>query len=192
MIPHIIGISGNMGAGKSTLTLELAKKLHGTFLCWDDFDEISNGPQDYIDWYKRGENYAEWNYQKLADVLECLKATQSMVHPVQKNALNPTKYIIFDAPLGRFHTQTGVYIDTWIHIDVPLDVSLCRWILRNYKETRTTKNELLDDLEFYLNQSRPLFDDTKFKVGADLIIDGMLSTKQQALLVKQNLRKFKY
>ncbi|HEM7073862.1 TPA: AAA family ATPase [Legionella pneumophila] len=192
MIPHIIGISGNMGAGKSTLTLELAKKLHGTFLCWDDFDEISNGPQDYIDWYKRGENYAEWNYQKLADVLECLKVTQSTVHPVQKIALNPTKYIIFDAPLGRFHTQTGVYIDTWIHIDVPLDVSLCRWILRTYKETSKTKNELLDEMEFYLNQSRPLFDDTKFKIRADLIIDGMLSTKQQALLVKQYLRKFKY
>lgn len=26
--------------------------------------------------------------------------------------------------LGRFHKQTGIYIDTWIHLDVPLDVSV--------------------------------------------------------------------
>ncbi|KTC78151.1 hypothetical protein [Legionella brunensis] len=81
MKPHIIGISGNMGVRKSTLTMELARKLQGSFLCRDDFDEISNGPEDYIDWYKRGENYSEWDYQGLEDVLEYLKLGKSAVHP---------------------------------------------------------------------------------------------------------------
>lgn len=129
MNSHIIGISGNMGAGKSTLTIELAKNLqstYSTFICWDDFDEISNGPADYIDWYKRGENYCEWDYKELATVLQCLKSGKTIIHPITKLDLQPTKYIIFDAPLGRLHKQTGDYIDTWVHIDVPLDVSLCR------------------------------------------------------------------
>ncbi|TAL64918.1 MAG: uridine kinase [Legionella sp.] len=188
MTTHIIGISGNMGAGKSTLTMALAKELHSTFLCWDDFDEISKGPEDYIDWYKRGENYAEWDYQKLASILRCLKIKQSTIHPTLKIALNPTEYVIFDAPLGRFHTQTGAYIDTWIHIDVPLDVSLCRWLLRDYKENSTTKAELIEELVFYLNQSRPLFDDTQFKTQANLVVDGMASIKQQIESIKHYLK----
>jgi len=189
MTPHIIGISGNMGAGKSTLTKALATDLYSSLLSWDDFDEISNGPEDYIDWYKRGENYGEWDYQKLAEVLEYLRLGKSTPHPATPGSvINPTEYIIFDAPLGRFHKQTGIYIDTWVHIDVPLDVSLCRWLLRNYKETHKTKNELLDELEFYLNQSRPLFDDTKYKTEADLIINGMQSIKQQIKSVKQYLK----
>ncbi|WP_454783736.1 AAA family ATPase [Legionella sp. WA2024007413] len=187
MASHIIGISGNMGAGKSTLTMELAKELHSTFINWDDFDEISTGPEDYVDWYKRGENYVEWNYQKLAEILESLKVKQPIAHPTLQVTLNPTKYIIFDAPLGRFHTQTGVYIDTWVHLDVPLDVSLCRWLLRNYKETNRTKNELVSEIDFYLNHSRPLFDDTKFKAEADILIDGMLSTKLQVKIIEKYL-----
>lgn len=188
MTPHIIGISGNMGAGKSTLTMALARELHSSFLCWDDFDEISNGPEDYIDWYKRGENYDEWNYQPLAMVLQCLKSEKNTMHPVCKIDIKPTKYIVFDAPLGRFHKQTGGYIDTWIHIEVPLDVSLCRWLLRDYKENDKTKAELLEELTFYLNQSRPLFEDTKFKTEANLVIDGMASIKQQVELIKQYLK----
>lgn len=188
MKPHIIGISGNMGAGKSTLTMELASKLQSSFLFWDDFDEISNGPEDYIDWYKRGENYSEWDYQGLADVLEYLKLGKSAAHPELQTIINPTEYIIFDAPLGRFHKQTGVHIDTWVHIDVPLDVSLCRWLLRDYRDTNKHKVELLDELEFYLHQSRPLFEDSKFKTKADLIIDGMLSTKQQIISIEQYLK----
>ena len=182
--PHIIGISGNTGAGKTTLTIELAKDFQSSFIVWDDFDEISQAPEDYIDWYKRGENYTEWNYPKLAEVLKALKSGESIIHPTKNLVINPRKYIIFDAPLGRFHQQTGVYIDTWIHINVPLDVSLCRWVLRDYKNTDKSKEELLNELEFYLNESRPLFDDIEFKDKADLIIDGMNSTKQQVETIK--------
>lgn len=181
--PHIIGISGNMGAGKTTLTIELAKYFQSPFIAWDDFDEISRGPEDYIDWFKRGENYTEWDYPKLAEALKDLKSGESIIHPIKNLVVNPKQYIIFDAPLGRFHSQTGDYIDTWIHINVPLDVSLCRWILRDYKNTDKSKAELLNELEFYLNESRPLFDDSGFKDKADLIIDGMEATKKQVELI---------
>lgn len=187
MNPHIIGISGNMGAGKSTLAKALSNTLAATLISWDDFDEISNGPNDYVDWHKRGKDYSEWNYQTLAVSLQKLKSKKIIVHPVIKVNLNPTKNIIFDAPLGRFHEQTGEYIDTWVHIKVPLDVSLCRWLIRDFKPSHKTKNELMEEIEFYLSSSRPLFFDDQMKLKADFIVDGMLSTDQQCRLIKHYL-----
>jgi uridine kinase len=46
MISKIIGISGNMGAGKTTLAHALQQDLKSTLLRWDDFDDISTGPSD--------------------------------------------------------------------------------------------------------------------------------------------------
>lgn len=191
MAHQVIAISGNMGAGKTTLSRALASNLSCPLILWDDFDAISKSPEDYVDWYQRGRNYAEWDYPKLAEVLNTLKSGEKVVHPATNSTLTPAEYIIFDAPLGRLHQQTGVYIDTWIHIDVPLDISLCRWLIRDYRHTNTTSEALLDELEFYLNQSRPLFDDTQFKAHADLNIDGMDSTKQQTETIRRFLRIYK-
>jgi uridine kinase len=80
--PKIIGISGITGAGKTTLTNALAQDLKPTWLSWDDFDVISTSPTDYVDWYHRGGNYSEWNYQALAGALHSLKSKQSVLHPV--------------------------------------------------------------------------------------------------------------
>lgn len=190
MTPQIIGISGVTGVGKTTLTHALAQHFKLTSLCWDDFDEISTSPADYMEWYRRGQNYSEWNYPKLADVLQTLKAKKPAIHPVLKNILIPTEWIIFDAPLGRLHRQTGQYIDIGIHITTPLDVSLCRRLLRDFKNSKT-KEELLDELEYYLLHSRPLFFDNDLKINADLIIDGMLTTEQQIKKIHEYLKREK-
>src|SRR5690348_6307423 len=179
MVPIIIGISGNMGSGKTTLAKALTKSLTATSLAWDDFDDISTGPDDLIAWYKQGENYQAWDFPALENVLKILKSGNSIIHPVFNNKLIPTQYLIFDAPLGYLHEQTGKYIDLNIHIDCPLDVSLARWLIRDFKETNKTKQELIKELEFYLSDSRPLFMDEKLKSNADFIIDGLLSVDQQ-------------
>ncbi len=76
----VIGISGVSGAGKSTLGAFLSEKLKTVLIEWDDFDEISLSPDDYIDWYKRGQHYDEWDYGQLADILQTLKLNQCIVH----------------------------------------------------------------------------------------------------------------
>jgi len=186
--PKVIGISGKTGAGKTTLTKALAQALQATTVHWDDFDEISEGPEDYVDWYKRGQDYKEWNYKALADVLQSLKSNKSITHPVLGELLAPTQYIVFDAPLGRLHEQTGQYIDRCIHLEVPLDVSLSRWLIRDFKSTDKTKDELLEELEFYLSHSRPLFFDDELKESADLCIDGMLRIDQQVEVILSDLQ----
>jgi uridine kinase len=181
----VIGISGVTGAGKTTLAAALAHDLQATMLAWDEFDEISTGPADYVDWHHRGRNYNEWDYRALAEALQSLKAKHPVSHPVFKRVLQPTKYIIFDAPLGRLHHQTGQYIDICIHIEVPLDVSLCRRLLRDFRGDEKTKEELLLELEHYLTHSRPLFFDDNLKATADLVVAGMLTTEEQIAKINQ-------
>jgi uridine kinase/catechol 2,3-dioxygenase-like lactoylglutathione lyase family enzyme len=186
---HIIGISGVSGAGKTVLTHALGQKLQSTVLHWDDFDDVSKSPEDYVDWYKRGQNYKEWDYKALSDVLQTLKSGASTRHPVSSLPLISTEYIVFDAPLGVKHNQTGQYIDTCIHIDVPLDVSLSRRLIRDFKSNNKTKVELVEELEFYLSQSRPLFFDGILKGKAHLIVDGMLPIEQQVEHILSHLRE---
>ncbi|HFE6393995.1 TPA: hypothetical protein ACK8SK_000665 [Legionella pneumophila] len=98
MTPHIIGISGITGAGKSTLAKALSLDLKATLISWDDFDDISLEPEDYIEWYHKGCNYSEFQRENLAKVLAELKAKREIMHPVLSTLLNPAEYIIFDAP----------------------------------------------------------------------------------------------
>lgn len=158
--PFVIGISGNMGAGKSTLAKLLASELDATLISWDDFDEISEEPEDYVDWYHRGSNYSEFKREELAKVLARLKNGKNFIHPLFNRELIATKYIIFDASLGKFHKETGQYINTCIHIEVPLDISLCRHILRDFKDSNKSKEALLEWLDYYVKHSRPLFNNS--------------------------------
>lgn len=188
MSPKVIAISGNMGAGKSTLTQALAKALHATVIQWDDFDEISKAPDNYVDWYHHSKDYSEWNYKLLANTLKTLKSNQSLLHPALHTPLEPTKFIIFDAPLNRLHLQTAEFIDISIHIELPLDVSLARWMIRDFKSSDKTKDDIIEELEYYLAHSRPLFIDDDIKSTADLIVDGMLSTDLQIKEVQKYLK----
>jgi uridine kinase len=46
----IIGISGISGSGKTTLIKRLEKVLLATSIHWDEYDGISEGPEDYVKW----------------------------------------------------------------------------------------------------------------------------------------------
>ncbi|EKD71677.1 MAG: hypothetical protein ACD_46C00125G0001 [uncultured bacterium] len=178
----IIGISGITGAGKSTLATALANKLQATGLFWDEFDEISTSPDDYVAWYNSNHDYAEFDYQALADVILALKNGKQVQHPVTKVLLEPTKFIIVDAPLGKKHQQTGQYIDVFIHVDVPLDIALARRVIRDLKNKNLREQDIIDELEYYLNKSRKLFSDEgmcEISNSADYIVDGLDDIEKQ-------------
>ena len=183
----IIGISGISGAGKTSIVQALAKSLNAESVFWDDFDDISSGPKDYVDWYDRGKNYDEWDYKALANVLDNLKKGSDVEHPIKQMLLKSTSCIVFDAPLGRLHTQTGCHMDFCVHLKVPLDIALARRLIRDFKVPEKSKEELLQELELYLSHSRKLFFDEALIKSADMIIDGMLSTEMQVRTLKQFL-----
>lgn len=186
-MPKVISISGNSGAGKTTLSRALGTVLQATVVYWDDFDSISKAPEDYVDWYKRGENYNEWDYPALANVLETLKSNKPIHHPALNHLLEATPFIIFDTGNGRLHQQTAQYIDLSIHMDVSLDVSLSRRLIRDFKANDQSKNDLVEELEYYLEHSRPLFFDDEIKAKADFIINGTLPIEDQIKEIKQYL-----
>ena len=111
----IVGISGITGAGKTTLVTALSKKIKAAKLHWDDFDEISISPKNYLNWYDNGQDYAAFDYQEMADALKILKSNQIYRHPVLNTMIKPTPTIFVDLPLGAKHIQTAKFIDFFIH-----------------------------------------------------------------------------
>ncbi|MBF0206621.1 MAG: hypothetical protein HQK53_07005, partial [Oligoflexia bacterium] len=174
-LPKIIAIMGISGAGKTVLTKSLSKALNATAIFWDDFDPISSGPDDLVKWYLQSRDVNDWKYDELARVLRELKEGQNVSCPLTAKELVPTKYIIFDAPLGRRHTATAKYIDQLILIDTPLDVALVRRLLRE-KNSALLHGSIYDELNFYLEHSRPLFViDDECRRQCDLILTGEAS-----------------
>ena len=184
----LIGISGCSGAGKTTLVNELSKKLNTAKLHWDDFDEISISPKNYLNWYQQGQDYNSFNYQEMADALNKLKSNQKYHHPILNLIINPTPIIFVDLPLGAKHIQTAEFIDFFIHIDTPLDLALSRQIIKICK--RNGYGELIDYLIKYPD-IRELFKMDDVKNSSDLVLDGTLSIDTHISKVIQEI-KFKY
>jgi uridine kinase len=189
--PIVIGISGISGAGKSTLTKRLSENLQATFLFWDDYDEISKGPEDYVKWFKTSKNFDDWVYNDLAETLKKLKEGQKVICPATKRELFPTDYILFDAPMGYCHRATGKYIDFLICLDTPLDVALARRLLRDYRN-HPDPRKVFEELDYYLSDSRPLFIMGPEEKACDLIIDGSLPLDKQEQQVLLALQKVKH
>lgn len=186
----IIGISGIGGAGKSVLTHALGKALNAMILFWDDFDEISQDPKDYIKWYNTNRDYREWKYDALAEVLKQLKLGKKVICPATKKELIPTDYIVFDAPLGRKHTATGQYIDYSIFLDTPFDVALARRILRDFRDKANLNiNEIFEELDFYITSSRPLYAMAyEEKEKFDYVVDGNQPVDEIVNIIVQQLQ----
>ena len=141
---------------------------------FDEFDDTTIHPPDLRAWLLESGDYDAWQAPVLAEHLKVLKeGVTSTSNP------HPPKYIVFDAPLGRGHAETGVHIDHMVFIHTPLDVAMARRLLRDGRDKWSD-----DHLRNYLDWTRDLFTHLVENVSstADLILDGTLPTSTLAQL----------
>jgi uridine kinase len=188
--PIVIGICGISGSGKTMLTKEFANKIPQSIpIYWDSFESISEFPSDYIAWYNTGKDYSAWKTPALAQILKHLKQGMAISCPATGKILEPQKIIIYDAPLGRNHTETGQYIDFLVFLDTPLDVALARRLLRDHLSLDPIDGQAIkQELDTYIHSSRPLFLETdSLKSSCDLVINGSLSIRESLKQIMHNI-----
>jgi len=170
--PFVISISGISGSGKTTIAKALKNRLTSAEIV--HFDDIAGDwlGRDYCEWSEAGANCNE------AKLLSTINAIDDLMH-------KPLDYIILDYPFGKAHHGVGAYINFSTWIDIPIDVSLARYILRDYtrrsKARRPLTGAVVDEissyLDFYLERHRNTYfrHVETVRPSCDLIVDGLKS-----------------
>lgn len=173
--PFVISISGISGSGKTTVANTLKERLvSAEIIYFDNFpgDLLS---RDYCEWSESGADCNEWKLVPITDEIERLSS-------------EPLDYIILDYPFGKAHHVVGEYIDFSVWIDIPLDISLARRILRDFtrrsESRRPLKGNIVEEvssyLDFYLARHRGTYIchiDT-IKPFVELVVNGTKSPEK--------------
>lgn len=172
----VIGVGAVSGGGKTRIVTELARMLGNAHAVYfDEFDDTTEHPGDMRKWLADGGDYNAWKAPVLVEHLRVLKVCDA---PGPEDS--PNQYVVFDAPLGRAHTESGQYIDLMVFLDTPLDIAMARRLLRDRFE-----NPLESHLRGYLEWTRDLFLRYIDQVSAtaDLVLDGTLPPHVLAKLI---------
>ena len=183
---HVIAVAAPIGGGKTSLVKAIANQLnHAATIFFDRYEKITGSPaQDLENWIEQGAAFHDFPVPGLSEDLRKLKLGESVFDPVTKTEIRPTKYIVFEMPLGKEHAGTAGFIDLLIWIDIPLDMALARKLKeftgnflagagdQNPRKFLAWMDVYLDN---YLRVVRRVLQIQQQKVGsnADIILDGM-------------------
>lgn len=175
--PFVISISGISGSGKTTTVDLLKQRLPHTETIYFDDIPVDFLGRDYCEWSESGADCNEWNLTPITDIIKRL-LSDSM------------DYIILDYPFGKAHHDVGSYVDFSVWIDIPLDISLARRVLRDFtrrsEKRRPLKGNISEEVSSYLDFYLVRHRDTYFlhietiKPSVDLIVDGTKSPDEIA------------
>ncbi len=179
----VIGISSVSGGGKTAVAMKLAELLQdAVILCFDNYDDTTVHPEDLHAWLTAGADYNVWKTPGLTRDLHSLITGNQITSPVDDSTIPAAKYIVFDAPLGRAHADTGRFIDFMVFIDTPLDIAMARRLLRDITSpsgqcAEDSVKSLKANLSSYLNGGRLLYLEleNQIKSNCDIVLDGRLT-----------------
>ena len=190
---QVIGISAVSGGGKTALTRKLAELLRDSVaLYFDDYDESSIIP-DFLPWFEDGADYDAFEKPVFTDHILSLKSGNAVTYPGGLQ-IEPAKYILVDAPMGRVHADSGRYIDFMVYIDTPLDIAMARRLSRELslepdQSPSETVASIKADADGYPARARPIYvaGVERIKPTCDLVLDGTKSLDELASAVISNL-----
>ena len=108
----VIGISSVSGGGKTAVAKKLTELLQdAVMLCFDDYDDTTIHSEDLHAWLAAGADYNVWKTPALTRDLQSLTTGNQITSPADGSTIQGAKYVVFDAPLGRAHADTGRFID---------------------------------------------------------------------------------
>ncbi|MHA1121389.1 MAG: uridine kinase family protein [Candidatus Heimdallarchaeota archaeon] len=189
----VLGIAGPSGSGKSTSVNKVAALL-------EDSDTM------FYDDYRP-------NYDKLTEDLGELRKGNPITYPIKKRIIQPKKYIVIEEPTGRQRKGMKDKIDFLVYINIPLEISFARVLLRSleqsedngintfyetigpqfeprFSEKPTKLMHIMHwQLRMYLLEHREIYlrDHIINKKDADLVIDGMKSKEDIANEIARKL-----
>ncbi|SEO06908.1 AAA family ATPase [Paenibacillus sp. OV219] len=136
----IICICGPSGAGKSTLMERTVQQLEDSVSFYFDAYTSTIVSPDPVDVFQRLVDGIvtdpldivrnEIRNDKFIEDLQSLYDGNEIIDPWNRR-LKPAKYIIVEEPFGRLREGMNELIHTVICIDIPLEISLCRRLIRN-------------------------------------------------------------
>jgi len=189
----VIGIAGASGSGKTTLVKNIA-------------DTLEESMALYFDDYKS-------DYNQLTEDLARLRKGKAITHPITNNIMKPKKYIIVEEPKGRTRKDMQDKIDLLIYINIPLEISLARVMIRSIIDsTDNNINSFYDkigpqfeskytehsskllhilywQLQKYIEEDREIYikDHNNNLRDADFIVDGLQNMDKLAKLAVEKI-----
>jgi uridine kinase len=144
---------------------------------------------DFKSWFEDGADYDAFKTPVFTDHIRSLKAGNAVTYPGGL-LIEPAKYILVDAPLGRAHRDSGRYIDFMVYIDTPLDIAMARRLSRELaRDTDQSPSETVAsikaDADGYPARARPIYVASveRIKTTCDLVLDGSKSVDELASAV---------
>jgi len=197
----VICISGPSGAGKSSLMERSVELLEDAVsFYFDAYQSTLRFPDDLFERINRGEKVAPHevrNDEFLRDLTQ-LHNGMEVTDPWNRK-LMPAKFIIVEEPFGRLREGMDAIIHTSVCIDLPLEISLCRRMIRNltYDYVNEPPQERLDRILNYVTSyhdfegkaMRHLYEHLKLR--SDLLLDGLKSKETIVQQLLEHLKEIK-